>query len=225
MLVSLALTVWVWTGMLGTVELAVGFLVMIAIHEMGHWLAARHLGIPVSLPIFTPIGAVIMMPSLPRSAKDEAFVAIAGPVLGTVGAVAGFVLGLALGVPELLYVSHMAFMLNLFNLIPLAPMDGGRISMVVTRHLWIVGALLLAYVVFSSGFSSMTMLVAMLIAWQASSDVAMRKQLAQVHPQYFDVKASTRLGYIAAYVALGAFLVWGFFQPESLIAVMRGLGL
>lgn len=225
MLVSLALTVFVWTGMLGTIELALGFLAMIFIHEMGHYLAAKHLGIPVSPPIFTPIGAMILMPRLPNSAKDEAFVAFAGPLLGTVGAVAGFALGLFLGVPELLYVSQMAFMLNLFNLIPLAPMDGGRISMVVSRHLWVVGAALLAYVVYSSGFSQMTLLVAMLVAWQAMQDVEMRKHLAAVDPGYFNVTPAVRIGYIVAYVALGAFLFWAYTQPMALVKVMSMLGL
>ncbi len=73
---SLLLTLFVWQSMLGTMALAVGFLVMIFIHEMGHYLAAKQLGLPVSAPIFTPMGAVILMPTLPKSAKDEAYIAM-----------------------------------------------------------------------------------------------------------------------------------------------------
>ncbi len=222
---SLLLTLFVWQSMLGTMALAVGFLVMIFIHEMGHYLAAKQLGLPVSAPIFTPMGAVILMPTLPKSAKEEAYIAIAGPVLGTVGALAGFILGVALGVKDLITVSQLAFMLNLFNLIPLAPMDGGRISMVISRHLWMLGAPLLAWVVYSSGFSSMTVLVAVLIGWQAFQDVTMRKQLAQVNPQYFQPELPARMTYIAAYLGLGAFLVWAYFFPGQLASALISLGL
>jgi len=222
---SLLLTLFVWQSMLGTMALAVGFLVMIFIHEMGHYLAAKQLGLPVSAPIFTPMGAVILMPTLPKSAKEEAYIALAGPVLGTVGAIAGLILGIVLGVRDLITVSQLAFMLNLFNLIPLAPMDGGRISMVISRHLWVLGAPALAWVVYSSGFSSMTVLVAGLVAWQAFQDVAMRKQLAQVNPQYFQPEPAVRATYIAAYLGLGAFLTWAFFFPAQLIGFLVGLGL
>lgn len=222
---SLVLTLFVWQSMLGTLSLAIGFLVMIAIHEMGHWLAAKQLGMPVSAPIFTPLGAVILMPTLPKSSKEEAYIALAGPVLGTVGALAGFILGIALGVKDLITVSQLAFMLNLFNLIPLAPMDGGRISMVINRHLWMLGAPLLAWVVYSSGFSSMTVLVAAMVAWQAFQDVAMRKQLAQVNPQYFQPELPARLAYIATYLGLGAFLAWAYFFPGQLANFLVSLGL
>ena len=220
---SLVLTLFVWQSMLGTLSLAIGFLVMIAIHEAGHWLAAKQLGLPVSAPIFTPMGAVILMPTLPKSSKEEAYIALAGPVLGTLGALAGFVLGIALGVKDLITVSQLAFMLNLFNLIPLAPMDGGRISMVISRHLWVLGAPLLAWVVYSSGFSSMTVLVCVLIAWQAFQDVAMRKQLAQFNPQYFQPEPAVRATYIAAYLGLAAFLSWAFFFPGQLANFLVGL--
>lgn len=222
---SLLLTLLVWTSMLGTLALAIGFLVMLFIHEMGHYLAAKQLGLPVSPPIFTPVGAMILMPTLPKSAKEEAYIAIAGPTLGTLGALAGFILGIVLGVQDLILVSKLAFMLNLFNLIPLAPMDGGRISMVISRHLWVLGAPLLAWVVYSSGFSSMTVLVAVLVGFQAYQDITMRKQLAQVNPQYFQPELPARLTYIAAYLGLGAFLVWAYFFTPSFAGFLVGLGL
>lgn len=222
---SLVLTLIVWQSMLGTMALAVGFLVMIAIHELGHWLAAKQLGMPVSAPIFTPMGAMILMPRLPKSAADEAYIGIAGPVLGTVGALAGFILGLVLGVQDLILVSKLAFMLNLFNLIPLAPLDGGRISMVISRHLWVLGAPLLAWIVYSSGFSSMTVLVAALVAFQAYQDIQMRKQLAQYNPQYFQPELPARAAYVAVYLGLAAFLIWAYFFTPSLMAFLVGLGL
>ena len=61
--------------------------------------------------------------------------------------------------------------------------------------------------------------------WQAFQDVTMRKQLAQVNPQYFQPELPVRLAYIAAYLGLGAFLVWAYFFTASLTGFLVGLGL
>jgi len=79
--------------------------------------------------------------------------------------------------------------------------------------------------VYSSGFSSMTVLVAAMVAFQAYQDVNMRKQLAQVNPQYFQPSLPVRLTYIAAYLGLGAFLVWAYFFPAGLASVLVAAGL
>ena len=115
--------------------MAVGFLVMIFIHEMGHYLAAKQLGLPVSAPPLLH-GRGHSHAHLPKSAKDEPH-RYRGPVLERL--VHRLHSGTRSGSQGLIR-SQPAFMLNLFNLIPLAPMDGGRISMVINRHLWVLGA-------------------------------------------------------------------------------------
>lgn len=224
-LATFAVTVYLWQMMLGTVGLALGLLILVFIHEMGHFLAARQIGLSVSLPVFTPIGALIAMRSQPANARDEAYVALAGPVVGTVGSITTLALGLTMGVPELMELAKLGFMLNLFNLVPLAPMDGGRISMTLSRHLWVLGVLLLVYIVFSSGFSMMTTAVAVIVVWQAMGDIANRRKMAVEQPQYFQVSAAVRSAFIAAYLGLAAFLAWSYFQPQGLISLMTRLGL
>jgi Zn-dependent protease len=119
---------------------AIGLVVMILIHEMGHVFAAKYKKLPVTAPVFIPfLGALITLKRNPRDAVTEAFVAFGGPLLGTVGAVAAFLLGQSLNSELLLYIAYIGFYLNLLNLLPIHPLDGGRISTAVTRWLWLVG--------------------------------------------------------------------------------------
>lgn len=119
---------------------AVGLVVMIFIHEMGHVLAARVKGLPVSAPAFIPfLGALITMKKQPSDAATEAFVALGGPLLGTIGAVASYGLGVWLDQEILIMIAYLGLFINLFNLVPIHPLDGGRIVVAITRWLWVVG--------------------------------------------------------------------------------------
>lgn len=127
-------------ALLFPVGFAIGLVVMLLIHELGHVLAARQKGLPVSAPMFIPfLGAVIAMKRHPRDAVTEAYVAIGGPVLGTVGAIAALWLGMMTNNDLLVVIANVGFFLNLINLLPIHPLDGGRISTAVTRWLWLVG--------------------------------------------------------------------------------------
>lgn len=118
----------------------IGLVAMLFVHEIGHVLAARQKGLPVSAPVFIPfIGALIAMKRNPRDAVTEAYVALGGPLLGSLGAMAALLIGLALSSTPLLLVAYMGFFINLINLLPIRPMDGGRIAAAVTRWLWVVG--------------------------------------------------------------------------------------
>jgi Zn-dependent protease len=87
---------------------AVGFVALIAVHEMGHYLAARHRGLNVGLPTFIPfVGAWIELKDVPLDAETEAYVGIAGPLLGSVGALGCFYLARSTGSPLLLGVPFL----------------------------------------------------------------------------------------------------------------------
>jgi Zn-dependent protease len=119
---------------------AIGIVVMIFIHEMGHVIAARQKKLPVSAPAFIPfLGALITMKRQPVDAATEAYIAMGGPLLGTVGAVACLGLAVALDSPALAAVAQLGFFLNLINLIPVHPLDGGRIVTAISRWLWVIG--------------------------------------------------------------------------------------
>jgi len=119
---------------------ATGFVLLIFVHEMGHAVAMRLEGIPAGAPVFIPfVGAFIAMKGQPRDAAAEARVAMAGPVAGSLAAWATLWAGVELDQPLLRALGHTAVLINLFNLIPVSPLDGGRIVTAFTRTYWVIG--------------------------------------------------------------------------------------
>lgn len=121
-------------------QFAIGLVVMILIHELGHVWAAKKRGLPVSAPTFIPfLGALITMKRHPRDAETEAYLAFGGPVIGTAGALGAFWLGTILDSPLLHTIAMVGLFLNLINLLPIHPLDGGRIVTAVSRWFWLLG--------------------------------------------------------------------------------------
>jgi Zn-dependent protease len=135
---------------------AVGFVVLLFVHEMGHVIALRREGIQASAPMFIPfLGAVITSRSLGDNAVAEARVGLAGPILGSIGAAVVALIGVATGSNLLEALAYTGFFLNLFNLIPVVPLDGGRAMAAMAPSMWLVGfvgMLLLGFVI--GGFES-----------------------------------------------------------------------
>ncbi|WP_391563853.1 site-2 protease family protein [Paenibacillus cremeus] len=121
-------------------QFAIGFVLLIFVHELGHVIAAKQKGLPVTAPVFIPfLGALISMKKHPRDAVTEAYMAYGGPLLGTIGALAVFVAAY-LTDSELFYsLAYVGFFLNLLNLLPIHPLDGGRIATAISRWLWLIG--------------------------------------------------------------------------------------
>ncbi|MFA9441336.1 site-2 protease family protein [Uliginosibacterium sp. sgz301328] len=180
---------------------AAGFVVLLLCHEMGHYIAARKRGLAVGAPTFIPfVGAWIELKDMPHDAETEAYVGMAGPMAGTLAAVACYFIARSEGSSLLLAVSYAGFFLNLFNLIPLPPFDGGRITAAVSRRIWIIGVPVLVALFFYRP-SPMLILIAVLAApqlWRAIK--------GEADPAYYAVSAATRMEYGALYVGLAAFL-------------------
>lgn len=124
---------WGWT-------FAAGFVALLFVHEMGHVIQLRREGIKASTPMFIPfLGAAIFSRSLGDNALAEARVGLAGPILGTLGAVAVAIAGALTNSDLLLALAYIAFFLNLINLIPVVPFDGGRAMAAVAPSMWFVG--------------------------------------------------------------------------------------
>ena len=135
-LLSMFVAVWAY-GLLWGLPFALGFVLLIFVHELGHVLVLRRQGIRAGAPVFIPfVGAVIAMKGLPRNAYVEALVGIGGPVLGSVGALFCLMVGWVTGSPFWHALAYTGFLLNLFNLLPVSPLDGGRIVGVISRWLW-----------------------------------------------------------------------------------------
>src|SRR3989442_6536006 len=135
MFVSAAVYVWIggwWVG--------IGLVVVLFVHEMGHVLEAKRQGLPVSAPLFVPfMGALITLREMPHNAWREAKLAIAGPLLGSAGALALYIAGVAYDSRPLKAIAFLGFFINLFNLLPVVPLDGGRITAPLHPALWLGG--------------------------------------------------------------------------------------
>ena len=124
---------------------ALGFVVMILIHELGHGYAIKREGLSAGYPIFIPFfGAMIALRGQPRNSLVEARIAIAGPMAGTLAALAATTLFLLTDNRMYLAVAYSGYFLNLFNLVPMSPLDGGRVAQMFSRRIWILGLILMA---------------------------------------------------------------------------------
>ena len=129
MAVSVAAYATIWG-----VPFASGFVMLLLVHEMGHVIALRREGIKASAPMFIPfLGAVISARSLGDNALAEARVGLAGPILGSIGAAACLLIWHATGNDFWRALAYTGLLLNLFNLLPVVPLDGGRAMAAMTR--------------------------------------------------------------------------------------------
>ena len=150
--IGTALTMLLSVGayaLLFPVWFAVGFVLLIWVHEMGHVLQLKREGIKASAPMFIPfLGAFVAMKEMPKNALVEARVGLAGPVLGTLGALGVWGIYGFTDNPLFLGLAHIGFLINLFNLLPMLPLDGGRAVGAMSPVFWLVGILMTAALFF-----------------------------------------------------------------------------
>src|SRR5918994_1429200 len=135
MLVSIAAyaLIWGWT-------FAVGFVLLLLLHELGHVIQLRREGVEASAPMFIPfLGAVISAKSLGDDAGAEARVGLAGPILGSFATLVPLAIWLATGEEFWRALAYIGFFLNLLNLLPVLPLDGGRAMAAVSPWVWFAG--------------------------------------------------------------------------------------
>ena len=186
---------------------AVGFVLLLLCHEMGHYLAAKQRGLDVGAPTFIPfVGAWIELKDQPHNVETEAYVGFAGPIIGSLAAFVCFVLAREYNSQLLLALAYSGFMLNLFNLIPISPLDGGRITAIISPKVWLLGIPLLAALFFYHP-SPMLILIALLaypqlkIAWDH-----FRHGNPDETSEYYNTPLSTRVNYGVLYLGMIVFL-------------------
>lgn len=184
---------------------AVGFVGLIFIHEMGHYIAARQRGLNVGAPTFIPfVGAWIEMKEMPHNVETEAYVGLGGPLLGTLGALGCYFLARSTDSNLLLALAYAGLFLNLFNLIPISPLDGGRITAVLSPRIWLLGVPILIGV-FLWRPSPMLIIIALMAAPQLMK--AWKYDASAPENQiYYAISNQTRFSYAAYYVLLTGFL-------------------
>ena len=174
-------------------------------HEMGHYAAARQRGLDVSAPAFIPfMGAFIALRDTPHDAETEAYVAFAGPFVGTLAAFAVYFWARSDGSALGLAVAYSGFFLNLFNLLPVSPLDGGRITSVLGPRVWLLGApLLLGVMLWRPSPVLLVVLVVaipqLVAAWRYDPRTAANRA-------YYGVSSEVKFEYAALYLGLVAVL-------------------
>ena len=119
---------------------AAGFVALLFLHELGHVIQLRREGIKASAPMFIPfLGAVITAQSMGDDAAAEARVGLAGPILGAIASLVPLGIWLATGDDFWRALAYVGFFLNLFNLLPVLPLDGGRAMAALSPWMWLVG--------------------------------------------------------------------------------------
>jgi Zn-dependent protease len=173
MLVSIAVYTMLFSSRNGItygLQFATGFVLLMLVHELGHSLAMRYFRLSASPPIFIPfLGAVINLRQMPRNAWEEAVVGIGGPVTGTIAAGVTYLIYLQTGSELFLKLSLFGFLLNLFNMLPVPPLDGGRVTAAVSPWVWITGLLgvvaWLAHDFFRRGMINPILILLLVMAW------------------------------------------------------------
>ena len=186
---------------------AVGFVLLLLLHELGHVIQLRREGIEASAPMFIPfLGAVVAAKSLGRDAAAEARVGLAGPVLGSAATLIPLAIWLATGEDFWRALAYIGFFLNLFNLLPVLPLDGGRAMAALSPWVWFAGfaGLLVLTVFFPNPILLLVILFGGLESW--------RRWKARKTPEgraFHAIPARTRALVAITYLGLAAALAVG----------------
>lgn len=221
--VGTALTMLISIGvyaLLFPVWFAVGIVVLIWVHEMGHVLQLKREGIKASAPMFIPVlGAFVAMKQMPKNALAEARVGLAGPVAGLLGTLA--VLGVyeVTQVPLFLVLAFVNSIINLFNLTPMLPLDGGRAGGAMSPLFWVLGLVVMAAMFFVAPIIMFIALLGLPEVWHR-----WKSRNTPEGRAYNDIETSHRLlvgaVYIGLLVALSALTAVTFVpDPSSFGAV------
>ncbi|GAC1324972.1 MAG: hypothetical protein NVSMB25_23010 [Thermoleophilaceae bacterium] len=199
MLVSIAAysLLWGW-------RFALGFVLLLLVHEMGHVIQLRREGLPASAPMFIPfLGAAVSMKRMPKDAAAEARVGLAGPVLGTLACLVPLALYAATGSDFWRALAFTGFFLNLFNLLPVVPLDGGRAMAALSPWMWAVGFLMLIGAAFV--FPNPIMLIILLFgAHESYKRWKVRRMPEQ--QAYYSVGPRARIAVALVYIGLAVLL-------------------
>jgi Zn-dependent protease len=202
MLVSVAAysLIWGW-------QFAVGFVLLLLVHEMGHVIQLRREGVPASAPLFIPfMGAVVGMKQAPKDAATEARVGLAGPILGSLACLVPLGLYEATGNNLFRALAFTGFFLNLINLLPVLPLDGGRAMAALSPWMWVVGFVLLLGIMFV--FPTPIALLVLLFGGMETYR-RWKQRKSPESQRYYQVRPATRAAIAVTYIGLAAALGLG----------------
>jgi Zn-dependent protease len=200
-------------------EFAVGFVVLLFLHEMGHVIQLRREGIRASAPMFIPfMGAVITSRSLGANALAEARVGLAGPVLGSIAAAAVAIAGKLAHSDMLIALGYVGFLINLFNLLPVVPLDGGRAMAAMAPWMWFVGFGALLVLLFALPFNPIVLIIVVVGGFELYRRWEARRSGSPAQAAYYRVAPRHRLLVGAVYIGLAAALAFGMSETHVLVS-------
>jgi Zn-dependent protease len=216
-LISIAAYAWIFGW-----PFAIGLVALLFIHEMGHALVMKMKGMPIGGVVFIPLlGAAVFMRQMPRNAKDEAEVGIAGPIAGAIASSVCLFLAQMTSSVNTIWapLAYFGFFINLFNLIPIVPFDGGRVLAAIDRRVWIIGFLgLLAFEIWSWLHGNFSIWLLFFI-FMAGSQLWTRRRVPNTPEAqaYYAVPVAERIVLSLAYFGLAVVLVLGMTVSHGLI--------
>jgi len=207
---TMLLTIWVYTQIWGW-QFALGFVLLLLVHECGHLLVARKFGLKVGAPVFIPfMGAFIALKEAPRNAWIEACVGIGGPILGSVGALICNSLGEIFDAPVFIALASFGYLLNLFNLTPVGMLDGGRIVSALSRWLWLPGFAVLLWF----GWKYPNFVVWLMIILSVPRVISLFRKRTEEERRYYEVAPAQRWTMSILYFGLIITLILGMGLAE-----------
>jgi Zn-dependent protease len=220
--VSTGVTALIYAQLFGW-AFGVGIVLLILIHESGHVVVARIMGLPVTLPVMIPfLGAFVSMKQQPRSVAQESIMAIGGPVLGSIAA--GLCYLGYLSMPDsstgqlLRALAYFGFLINLFNLIPLTPLDGGRVTSLLSKWFNVAGLLIAAgLLLFEMQVGTTVSPVLFLVLIFGAFATWQRFRSTALNPAYYAVDAQTKVIVGSLYLALLFALGLGMLQTAAIL--------
>ena len=217
--VGTALTMLLSVGayaLLFPVWFAVGFVVLIWIHEMGHVLQLKREGIRASAPMFIPfLGAFVAMKEMPKNALVEARVGLAGPVLGTLGGLATLGIYTLTENPLFLGLAYFNFLINLFNLAPMLPLDGGRAVGAMSPVFSILGVVVMIGMFFVAPIMAFIALIGLPEVWHR-----WKTRNTPEGQAYNEIPAASRA--LVGVVYVGLIVVLGLLLAATFVPDPRG---
>jgi Zn-dependent protease len=195
---------------------AVGFVALLFVHEMGHVIQLRREGIRATAPVFIPfLGAVVGMKQMPDDALAEARVGLAGPILGTAGAAVCFAIAEATGSSMLRALAYVGFLINLINLVPLTPFDGGRAMAAMAPVMWFIGLGVMVFLLLVT-HNSFLLIFVLFGGYDTYRRWKLRKTGSPQQAAYYRVAPHARILVGVVYVGLIVALVLGMLDAEVL---------
>jgi Zn-dependent protease len=212
---SMFLSVWVYALAFGGLKIAIVFVLMILVHELGHYLTWRNFGVPARLPFFIPlIGAAVTTPRGGTPAQNVA-ATIAGPLFGIGAAAACWGYGISTHQHFWVAAAYIGFFLNFFNLMPIPMLDGGSIAGAIDARLWFLGIPLFLAWIFFAHFSVFSILFLVIILIYALPQVVAVWQ-GRVNPRASGLTTSQRVATALAYFALALIAIGGAYATSHI---------